>query len=75
MQPVVSCDFEMPVTAAKGAPLGASICRRCLQLPVPLAPLADGHHGQPHPFGYGCVGFTGATGNNVLGTLNDGVCR
>ena len=41
------------------------------QFPVALAPFADGHPCQPHPFGDGCVGFSGTPGQNVLGALHD----
>jgi len=43
------------------------------ELPVTLAPLADGHPRQPHPFGDGRVGFTGTAGQHDLSALDDRV--
>lgn len=43
------------------------------ELSVTLAPLADGHPRQPHPFGDGGVGFTRTAGQHDLGALDDGV--
>ena len=43
------------------------------ELPVTLAPLADGHARQPHPLGDGGVGFAGPAGQHDLGALHDRV--
>ncbi len=43
------------------------------EVPVTLAPLADGHARQPHPPGDGGVGFAGPAGQDDLGGLHDRV--
>jgi hypothetical protein len=41
------------------------------ELPVTLAPFADGHPRQPNPPGNGGVSFAGPAGQHELGPLHD----
>ncbi len=54
-------------------PAGAELVVQTFQpqLPVALAPLADGHARQAHAFGDGGVGFTSSAGQHDLRALHD----